>query len=85
MTTAIIRVYRVKQIPSDVAYAAKFRKQTDILGFTTEMLAAYFNRNENRVHCTLIGENDEILEDMSGGQTNKYFDLYDSISAQMIR
>ena len=31
------------------------------------------------------GENDEILEDMSEGQTNKYFDLYDSISAQMIR
>ena len=77
VTSAIIRVYRVKQIPSDVAYAGKFRKQTDILGFTTEMLAAYFNRN--------FGENDEILEDMSGGQTNKYFDLYDSISAQMIR
>ena len=32
-----------------------------------------------------FGENDEILEEMSEGQTNKYFDLYDSISAQMIR
>ena len=32
-----------------------------------------------------FGENDEILEDMSEGQTNKYFDLYDSISALMIR
>lgn len=64
VTSAIIRVYRVKQIPSDVAYAGKFRKQTDILGFTTEMLAAYFNRNENSLY---FGENDEILEDMSEG------------------
>lgn len=63
------------------SHAGKFRKQTDILGFTTEMLDAYFNRNET----LYFGEKDEILEEMSEGQTNKYFDLYDSISAHMIR
>lgn len=84
MTTAIIRVYRVKQIPSDVAYAGKFRKQNGYSWLHHRNARRIF-QPQRKSRSLYFGENDEILEDMSEGQTNKYFDLYDSISAQMIR